>query len=74
MWETAVSYSGCRDYCLDCRRSGIEDQRVRPVAQVKFTERTSDNQLRQPVFLGLRTDKQVKAVIREWIVNEVPAR
>ena len=27
------------------------------VAQVKFTERTSDNQLRQPVFLGLRTDK-----------------
>jgi ATP dependent DNA ligase C terminal region len=27
------------------------------VAQFKFTEWTSDNQLRQPVFLGLRTDK-----------------
>jgi ATP-dependent DNA ligase len=26
-------------------------------AQIKFTEWTSDNQLRQPVFLGLRTDK-----------------
>ena len=25
------------------------------VAQVKFTEWTHDNQLRQPVFLGLRT-------------------
>ena len=35
------------------------------VAQVKFTEWTSDNQLRQPVFLGLRTDKQAKAVVRE---------
>ena len=30
------------------------------VAQVKFTEWTSDDQLRQPVFLGLRTDKQAK--------------
>jgi bifunctional non-homologous end joining protein LigD len=35
------------------------------VAQVKFTEWTIDNQLRQPVFWGLRTDKQAKAVIRE---------
>jgi bifunctional non-homologous end joining protein LigD len=35
------------------------------VAQVKFTEWISDNQLRQPVFLELRTDKQAKAVIRE---------
>ena len=30
------------------------------VAQIKFTEWTSDDQLRQPVFLGLRTDKQPK--------------
>ena len=30
------------------------------VAQVKFTEWTSDGQLRQPVFLGLRTDKEAK--------------
>jgi bifunctional non-homologous end joining protein LigD len=32
------------------------------VAQVKFTEWTSDDQLRQPVFLGLRTDKQATGV------------
>jgi bifunctional non-homologous end joining protein LigD len=35
------------------------------VTQVKFTEWSSDNQLRQPVFLELRTDKQAKSVIRE---------
>jgi bifunctional non-homologous end joining protein LigD len=35
------------------------------VAQIKFTEWTSDNQLRQPVFLGLRTDKDPKDVVRE---------
>jgi bifunctional non-homologous end joining protein LigD len=40
---------------------------VKPVliAQVKFTEWTSDDQLRQPVFLGLRTDKKSKDVVRE---------
>jgi bifunctional non-homologous end joining protein LigD len=35
------------------------------VAQVKFTEWTHDDQLRQPVFLGLRTDKEAKEVVRE---------
>jgi ATP-dependent DNA ligase len=35
------------------------------VAQVKFTEWTSDDQLRQPVFLGLQTDKAAKDVVRE---------
>jgi bifunctional non-homologous end joining protein LigD len=35
------------------------------VALVKFTEWTTDDQLRQPVFLGLRTDKQAKDVVRE---------
>jgi bifunctional non-homologous end joining protein LigD len=35
------------------------------VAQIKFTEWTSDDQLRQPVFLGLRTDKDPKEVVRE---------
>jgi bifunctional non-homologous end joining protein LigD len=35
------------------------------VAQIKFAERTHDNQLRQPVFLGLRTDKEAKDVVRE---------
>src|SRR5215471_10913159 len=40
---------------------------IKPVliAQVKFTEWTHDDQLRQPVFLGLRTDKEAKDVVRE---------
>jgi len=42
-------------------------QWVKPalVAQIKFTEWTHDDQLRQPVFLGLRTDKEAKDVVRE---------
>jgi len=35
------------------------------IAQVKFTEWTHDDQLRQPVFLGLRSDKQAKDVVRK---------
>jgi bifunctional non-homologous end joining protein LigD len=35
------------------------------VAQVKFTEWTHDDQLRQSVFLGLRTDKRAEEVVRE---------
>ena len=35
------------------------------VCQVKFTEWTRDDRLRQPVFLGLREDKQAKDVVRE---------
>ena len=35
------------------------------VCQVKFFEWTSDGNLRQPVFLGLREDKKAKEVIRE---------
>jgi hypothetical protein len=35
------------------------------VAQIKFTEWSSDEHLRQPVFLGLRTDKPAKDVVRE---------
>ena len=42
-------------------------QWVKPalIAQIKFTEWTNDDQLRQPVFLGLRTDKEAKDVVRE---------
>jgi bifunctional non-homologous end joining protein LigD len=42
-------------------------QWVKPilVAQVKFTEWTLDDQLRQPVFLGLRTDKEANDVVRK---------
>lgn len=40
---------------------------VRPrfVAQVSFTEWTSDNRLRHPSFLGLREDKRIAEVVRE---------
>jgi bifunctional non-homologous end joining protein LigD len=40
---------------------------VRPelVCQVRFTEWTSDHHLRQPVFLGLREDKDPREVVRE---------
>lgn len=39
--------------------------RPRLVAQVAFTEWTSDHRLRHPSFLGLREDKAVKEVVRE---------
>jgi len=42
------------------------------VAEVRFTEWTSDGLLRQPVYLGLRTDKAAKDVRREEA--EKPAR
>jgi bifunctional non-homologous end joining protein LigD len=40
---------------------------VRPdlVAQVRFTEWTSDHKLRHPVYLGLRDDKRPREVVRE---------
>src|SRR3954469_8973860 len=40
---------------------------VRPslVAEVKFAEWTSKGELRQPVYLGLRSDKPAKDVVRE---------
>jgi bifunctional non-homologous end joining protein LigD len=35
------------------------------VAQIKFSEWTSDHHLRQPVYLGLREDKSASEVVRE---------
>jgi bifunctional non-homologous end joining protein LigD len=35
------------------------------VCQVKFSEWTRDRKLRQPVFLGIREDKDAKEVVRE---------
>ena len=35
------------------------------VAEVKFAEWTSKGELRQPVYLGLRSDKRAKGVVRE---------
>jgi bifunctional non-homologous end joining protein LigD len=37
----------------------------RLVAQISFTEWTSDHKLRHPVYLGLRDDKSAKGVRRE---------
>lgn len=46
---------------------------VRPelVAQVRFTEWTDDGMLRHPVFLGLRTDKAAREVVRETSVAAI---
>jgi bifunctional non-homologous end joining protein LigD len=35
------------------------------VEEVKFTEWTNDNEMRHPVFLELRSDKNAVDVIRE---------
>jgi bifunctional non-homologous end joining protein LigD len=35
------------------------------VAEIKFTEWTSSGEMRHPVYLGLRTDKQAKDVVME---------
>jgi bifunctional non-homologous end joining protein LigD len=35
------------------------------VCQVKFSEWTRDQKLRQPVFLGIREDKNAQDVVRE---------
>jgi bifunctional non-homologous end joining protein LigD len=43
------------------------------VAQVRFTEWTSDGGLRHPVFLGLRADKAPAEVVREMPADS-PAR
>lgn len=39
--------------------------RPRLVGEVKFTEWTNDGQMRHPAFLGLRTDKPARSVVRE---------
>jgi hypothetical protein len=45
----------------------IRSHRLQPilVAQITFTERTDDDQLRQAVFLGVPTDKAPNDVVRE---------
>ena len=37
----------------------------RLVGQVRFSQLTRDERLRQPVFLGLREDKEAKKVVLE---------
>lgn len=54
------------------RRAMREVTWIRPelVAQVKFAEWTEEGLLRQPVFLGLRTDKAARKVRREAAHSE----
>jgi len=44
---------------------GVHWARPRLVAEIAFTEWTTAGQLRHPRFLGLRTDKSAKDVVRE---------
>jgi ATP-dependent DNA ligase len=48
-FDPSLWYYPCSDENVQLGRAGV--------AQIKFTEWTSDNQLHQPIFLGLRTDK-----------------
>jgi bifunctional non-homologous end joining protein LigD len=49
-------------------RRGVTWVRPELVAEVEFTEWTSDGRLRHPAFLGLREDKSAKQVKREEAV------
>jgi bifunctional non-homologous end joining protein LigD len=44
--------------------------RPRLVAEIKFAQWTDEGLMRQPVFLGLRTDKKAKDVVRERPARE----
>jgi bifunctional non-homologous end joining protein LigD len=46
----------------------------RLVAELKFGEWTRDGRMRQPVFLGLRTDKKPREVVRELPTKAVSKR
>lgn len=46
-------------------RKGVHWLRPRLVAQVGFSEWTTDGRLRHPRFLGLRRDKKAREVVRE---------
>lgn len=52
--------------------SGITWIEPKLVAEVAFAEWTSDGKLRQPVFHGLREDKDAKAVRREVVGKDGP--
>jgi bifunctional non-homologous end joining protein LigD len=51
-------------FSTEVRERGATFLSPRLVAQVAFTERTSDGKLRHPVFLGLRDDKNAKEVLQ----------
>lgn len=47
------------------KRKGVHWVKPRLVAQVAFSEWTNDGRLRHPRFVGLRSDKSAKEVVRE---------
>jgi bifunctional non-homologous end joining protein LigD len=51
------------------RERGITFLRPKLVAQISYQELTGDKKLRQPVFLGLRDDKQPKEVVMPEITT-----
>jgi len=57
------------------RPKGVKGHWVKPklVAEVAFTEWTSDGRIRHPVFHGLRTDKDPASITREAAIHEAPA-
>jgi bifunctional non-homologous end joining protein LigD len=46
-------------------RRGVHWVEPELVAQIGFSEWTRDGQLRHPRFLGLRTDKSARSIVRE---------
>ncbi len=54
---------------------GVKGHWVQPrlIAEVAFTEWTSDGRIRHPVFHGLRTDKDPQAITREKVLEHAPA-
>jgi bifunctional non-homologous end joining protein LigD len=46
-------------------RKGAHWLKPQLVAQIGFSEWTTDGKLRHPRFLGLRTDKKARDVVRE---------
>jgi bifunctional non-homologous end joining protein LigD len=52
-------------FAEDVREKGVHWVKPDLVAQIGFTEWTHDGKLRHPRFLGLRTDKPAKEVVRE---------
>jgi bifunctional non-homologous end joining protein LigD len=52
-------------FASDIREKGATFLAPKLVAQIGYTERTSDGKLRHPVYLGLRDDKEAKDVKRQ---------
>jgi ATP-dependent DNA ligase len=56
---------GRSPFAQDVREKGVHWVKPDLVAQIGFTEWTHDGKLRHPRFLGLRTDKPARDVVRE---------